>query len=168
VILIVMGPSGCGKTAVGRGVAARLGCAFVDADDLHTAVARAKMQRGEPLREADRGPWLDRVRAGAERAAKEHATGRAVVACSSLRQVHRDRLRAADSPVRFVALIVGEDELRRRVAERSARGDHFMPESLVADQVRTFELPGADELDVIVIPGEEAVEKVIDHIVKLV
>ena len=162
-----MGPSGSGKSAVGRTVASHLGCAFVDADDLHTEKARAKMARGEPLKESDRAPWLARVREAAEQAHRADATNRVVVACSALKQVHREVLREAGDHVRFVALLVSEEELRKRVGERAAKDGHFMPEALVADQVRTFELPGADELDVVVISGEEPVDKVAQHVVKL-
>ncbi len=162
-----MGPSGYGKSAVGRGVAAHLKCAFVDADDLHTEKARAKMARGEPLREVDRAPWLANVRTAAEAAHKGDANNRAVIACSALKQMHRDVLREAGDHVRFVVLLVGEEELRKRVGERAKTDGHFMPESLVADQIKTFELPGADELDVVVISGEEPMDRLVDHIVKM-
>lgn len=160
-----MGPSGSGKSAVGRTVAAHMQCAFVDADELHSDKARAKMARGEPLKETDRAPWLARVREAAEQAHRTDANNRVVVACSALKQTHREVLREAGGHVRFVALLVSEDELRKRVAARATKDGHFMPESLVADQVRTFELPGADELDVVVISGEESMDKVVAKVV---
>jgi len=166
--MVVMGPSGSGKTAVGRGVAGKLRCAFIDADDLHTEQARVKMASGEPLKETDRAPWLVRVRDAADKAHRGDANNRAVVACSALKQVHRDVLREVGDHVRFVALLVTEEELRKRVASRATVDGHFMPESLVADQVRTFELPGADEVDVVVISGEDPVDRIVEHIVTMV
>ena len=59
--LVVMGVSGCGKTTLGAALAARLGVAFVDADDLHPPANRAKMAAGVALTDADRWPWLDLV-----------------------------------------------------------------------------------------------------------
>ena len=58
-----MGVAGSGKTTVGTALAAALGWRFVDADDHHAAASVAKMARGEPLDDADRWPWLDRLRA---------------------------------------------------------------------------------------------------------
>ncbi|HIG73727.1 MAG TPA: gluconokinase, partial [Bacteroidetes bacterium] len=62
-VLIVAGPAGSGKTTVGRAAAARLGWAFVDADDYHAADSLRKMARGEGLTDADRAPWLARLAA---------------------------------------------------------------------------------------------------------
>ena len=60
-ILVVMGVSGSGKTTIGLKLAAALGCAFVDGDDLHPQSNIDKMRRGEPLDDADRAPWLARI-----------------------------------------------------------------------------------------------------------
>ena len=46
-VIIVMGVSGSGKTAVGRALAERLGAAFIDADDHHSAANKAKNRRVE-------------------------------------------------------------------------------------------------------------------------
>ena len=48
-ILVVMGVSGAGKTTVGEAIAARLGWAFVDGDDLQPEANLAKMAGGQPL-----------------------------------------------------------------------------------------------------------------------
>jgi carbohydrate kinase (thermoresistant glucokinase family) len=165
VILFIIGPSGCGKTAVGSALAAELGCAFVDADDLHTPEARAKMARSEPLTDADRMPWLGRVRDAARSAATAHPSGSAVVACSALKRAYRDVLREAGRGVRFIALHAREVVLRARVRDRNRAGGHFMPESLVADQVRTWEPPGPEEADARVIDVVGPVDGVVDRVV---
>lgn len=135
--IIVMGVSGCGKSVVGAGIAAGLGIGFVDGDDLHPAANVAKMSRGEPLDDADRAPWLDRV--GAELA----AAGALVIACSALKRAYRDRIRAAaGGPVTFVHLAGDKALIAGRMA---ARSDHFMPMSLLDSQFAALEPPGPEE-----------------------
>ncbi|MBP0651864.1 gluconokinase, partial [Mycobacterium tuberculosis] len=70
---------------------ARLGAGFVDGDDLHAEASVAKMRAGIPLDDADRWPWLDRVGARL----RDGGRGGVVIACSALKQVYRDRIRAA-------------------------------------------------------------------------
>ena len=136
-----MGVSGAGKTTVGKKLAKFLGARFIDGDDLHSDAARAKMAAGGALTDEDRWPWLDRVGA-------ELASGAAtIVACSALRRVYRDRLRAAaGASLRFVYLKAEIEDMRERVARR--RG-HYMPASLVDSQFAALEPPDG-EPDVIV------------------
>jgi gluconokinase len=47
-VLVVMGVSGSGKTTIGQRLAASLGWAFQDADDLHPAANIHKMVAGHP------------------------------------------------------------------------------------------------------------------------
>ena len=61
-IVILMGPAGAGKTTVGQALAEALGWTFVDADALHPASNVEKIRAGTPLTDADRDPWLTRVR----------------------------------------------------------------------------------------------------------
>ena len=69
VVVLVMGVAGCGKTTVGRLLADQLRATlcgaevrFLDADDYHPAANVAKMRAGQPLTDADREPWLMRLR----------------------------------------------------------------------------------------------------------
>ena len=142
--VVVMGVSGAGKTTVGRALAAALGAEFIDGDDLHSEAARAKMASGVALSDEDRWPWLDRVGAAL-------AQGRRVVACSALKRVYRERIRAAAGPrLRFVYLAADREAMRRRVA---ARPGHYMPASLVDSQFATLEPPHG-EADVVEISAE--------------
>lgn len=136
-----MGVSGCGKSTVGALLAERLGCRFLEGDMFHDAAAIEKMRRGIPLADQDRWPWLDRIgEAVANAAAKE---GTIVAACSALRRVYRDRLRAAlPARTHFVMLDNSREEILRRL---SARAHEFMPTSLLDSQFATLERPSADE-----------------------
>ena len=141
--VVIMGVSGCGKSAVATGVARQLGWRAVDADDLHTPEAVAKMRAGQALTDDDRAPWLDRV--GALLAAAGAAQRGVLVACSALRRSYRDRLRTACPSVRFLFLDGDRAVIEARMAQRR---DHYMPASLLESQLRTLERPAPDEIDV--------------------
>ena len=97
-----MGVSGAGKSTVAAALAAALGGAFLDADDLHPPANIAKMASGTPLDDDDRMPWLAAVgRAGVAASTPEAP---AVVACSALAVRYRDALRTADPACFFVHL----------------------------------------------------------------
>jgi len=129
--VVVMGVAAAGKTAVASAVAVRLGARFVDADDLHPPGNVAKMTGGSPLDDDDRGPWLDLV------AADLAGDPPVVVACSALRRAYRDRLRTqAGHRLWFVHLVAERALLARRI---SSRPDHFMPPSLLDDQLAILE-----------------------------
>lgn len=135
--LVIMGVSGCGKSTVGAALAARLGLAYRDGDDLHPAANVEKMRAGQPLGDADRWPWLDRVAA----VLKDEAP--VIIGCSALRRAYRDRIRSgAGGPVHFVHLSGQRDLIAARMATRAG---HYMPLSLLDSQFATLEPPGPDE-----------------------
>jgi gluconokinase len=138
-MLVVMGVSGSGKSTIARRLADTLGWDFLDGDDLHPPANVARMRAGVPLEDADRWPWLEAIAAWMTQTL---ARGRsAVVACSALRRVYRDRLRRAAPLVRFVYLDVAHAELARRMRGRT----HFMPPALLGSQLATLEEPASDE-----------------------
>jgi carbohydrate kinase (thermoresistant glucokinase family) len=138
--VVVMGPAGAGKTTLGTALAAALRVPFLDADDLHPAANRARMQSGQPLDDRARAPWLAAVHA--QLAAAPHGL---VVACSALRQRYRERLGEQLPDLRFVYLRADRALLAARLA---ARPGHFFPAALLDDQLHTLEPPrSAIELD---------------------
>lgn len=139
-VYVIMGVSGCGKSTVGRLLAERLGVQFHDADDFHPAANREKMAAGQPLTDDDRWPWLDLLAAEAK-VWVEDGDG-AVLACSALRRVYRQRLKTRTDRVRFVFLSGGKDVIRQRMQQRQG---HYMPPALLDSQFETLEEPGRVE-----------------------
>jgi gluconokinase len=116
---------------------------FLDADDFHPPANVAKMAAGEPLTDADRWPWLDRL-AGEMRAILARG-GHAVLACSALKEAYRARLAQAGD-VRTVYLAGDEPTIAARLAARQHR---YMPPSLLPTQFAALEEPaGALRIDV--------------------
>lgn len=137
-VLVMMGVSGSGKSTVGGVLAGRLGWDLGEGDDLHPEANVAKMAAGHPLTDADRWPWLDRVRGWID----EHvAAGRpGIITCSALKRAYRDVLR--DPHVVFVHLSGTREQLASRM---TARQGHFMPVALLDSQLADLEPPGEDE-----------------------
>ncbi len=135
-VILIMGVSGCGKTTVGKRVARLLNIPFLDADDLHPAANIQKMEKGLPLTDEDRVPWLKKV---AEKMAKLEGQGSGVVACSALKERYRQVLTSDSSfPILLVYLKGTRDVLYRRLRQRK---DHFMPPNLLDSQLKTLEEP---------------------------
>ena len=139
-VLLLIGVSGVGKTTVGLEVAERLGWDFFDADDFHPSANVAKMERGEGLTDADRGPWLDALRRLIERRLEERAP--AVIACSALKATYRTRLRGGDPRVALVWLDTAREAIARRLAEREG---HYAGPDLLASQFQALEPPTPGE-----------------------
>ncbi len=133
--VVLMGVAGCGKSSVGVALAPLVGARYIDGDDLHPAANIAKMQRGEPLSDADRWPWLDLV-------GKALKPG-VILGCSALKRTYRARIaETAGGPVWFVHLAGSKDLIAGRMAARSG---HFMPLALLDSQFATLEPPAPDE-----------------------
>jgi gluconokinase len=134
--IIIMGVTGSGKSTVGSLLARRLGWRFWDGDDFHSEQNIRKMRNGSPLSDADRWPWLTRLRAVLDDSAAEKQSG--VLACSSLKARYRDILCAGAYEVRFVYLKGSAALFRSRLA---ARHDHFMNPELLDSQFTALEEP---------------------------
>jgi gluconokinase len=150
-IVVLMGVSGSGKTTIGRLLAARLGCAFLDGDDFHPAENIAKMAAGTPLGDEDRWPWLERL--NRELRARDNA----VMACSALKQAYRDILTDGIPACRLVHLRGSLELIRSRLTERRHR---YMPAALLESQFATLE-PPADAIEIdVAMPPERCVQAI--------
>ncbi|MBE7190445.1 MAG: gluconokinase [Jatrophihabitans endophyticus] len=135
-----MGVSGSGKTTVAEGLRDAFGWPFQEGDALHPDANIDKMRHGIPLDDEDRAPWLDRCAAWI-RERHEAGTG-GILTCSALKKRYRQTLLQGLDNVRFLYLIVSQRALQARL---EARRGHYMPKSLLPDQLRTLEEPGDDE-----------------------
>jgi gluconokinase len=135
-IVVLMGVSGSGKTTVGELLARRVGWPYLDADDYHPPANVEKMRAGTPLTDADRWPWLERMNG----LLRERDAGNesAVLGCSALRQVYRERLAAGLRDVRWVHLKGSFELIQNRLAARKHR---YMPATLLRSQFATLEEP---------------------------
>lgn len=131
-IVVVMGVSGSGKTTIGKLLAARLGCVFLDGDDFHPPANVKKMAAGTPLSDEDRWPWLKNLNG------KLLEDRKAVLACSALKESYRKVLSEGITDCRFVHLRGSIALIRARLEERQHR---YMPASLLESQFATLEPP---------------------------
>jgi gluconokinase len=132
VIAVVMGVSGAGKTTIGQALARELGWRFIDGDDYHPQANVAKMAAGEPLDDADRWPWLDRLNS----ILKSEAN--AILACSALKERYRKRLANGIERIEWVYLKGDFELIRSRLLDRRHR---YMPASLLESQFAALEPP---------------------------
>lgn len=150
-----MGVTGCGKTSVGSALANSLAMEFADADAFHSEANIAKMAAGQPLIDDDRWPWLESI--------GQWLGGRAegIVACSALRRVYRDALRAHAPDAVFVHLAASQHVLEQRVQRRSATTEHFAGANLLDSQYATLEPLADDEHGFVVDVSELGVNGVV-------
>jgi gluconokinase len=154
-IIVLMGPTASGKSTLGRALADALRWPFHDADDLHPPANVDKMRRGIPLGDADRAPWLARVRAlMADVSARR---GDAIVACSALRQRYRTMLAEGLPAIRFVMLASDRTLLEARLASRR---HHFAGATLLDSQLQDLEVPP----DALILQAADPVEALVDQV----
>lgn len=156
-LVVVMGVSGCGKSTVGRLIAKRLSCEFLEGDDLHPPRNLERMAAGIALTDHDRRDWLKAI---AEQLADAHAARYGlIVSCSALKSSYRNQLRTASNALAFVHIHGSLDVLEARMQSRTG---HFMPPSLLASQLQTLEPPGPDERSItldVAWPAEQIAEQ---------
>lgn len=138
--VVIMGVSGCGKSTIGAALAQRLNWQHLDADGFHPQHNIDKMRAGTPLTDADRMPWLERLRDELDRRATVGEP--AVLACSALKRTYRDILRGTAGSVGLVHLRAEREDLVERL---TGRNEHFFPAALIDSQFATLEEPGEDE-----------------------
>jgi carbohydrate kinase (thermoresistant glucokinase family) len=139
-VLIVMGVSGAGKSTIAEALNTHLHWPYQEGDDLHSAGNIAKMAHHIPLTDADRWPWLDRVKAWIDTRVAAGEPG--LITCSALKRIYRNRLIAGRAVVRILYLRADVQTLQDHVEQRTG---HFMPPDLLKSQLATLEEPTPDE-----------------------
>lgn len=151
-VVIVMGVTGSGKTTIGRLLANQIGWEFEDADDFHTAQAKARMAAGVGLTDEDRRPWLEALRQLIIQ--RMDADRPVVLACSALKRSYRDVL-AVDRDREAVVYLRGDiDLIRQRLGRRIG---HYAGVALLASQFQTLEQPR----DALTVDIADAPEKIV-------
>ena len=134
-----MGVSGTGKSTVGRAAAEALDLTFIDADDLHSPLAIAKMQSGVALTSFDRIPWGDAIINTLRTLRSRNPNADILLACSALEMKFRKHLRAGvNGDMEFLHLQGDTALLKRRLA---ARKNHFFKSDMLAGQFAALEMP---------------------------
>ena len=130
-----MGVSGCGKTTLGKALADFLKHSFLEGDAFHSKENIEKMERGTPLNDHDRIPWLVKLNKEILASGK---TG-VVVACSALKEKYRSSLSKGImlEKILWVYLYSDLNTLKKRLEKRT----HFMPVSLLESQLEILEVP---------------------------
>lgn len=134
-IYIVMGVSGCGKSTIAPLLAEALSLPFFDGDNFHPPSNVAKMSARIPLTDEDRHGWLMAL----NRLAKEHHEKGAVIVCSALKKIHRQKLSEGLEEKMVWVFLKGTYELI--LSRLKSRKGHFMPPSLLTSQFKTLEIP---------------------------
>jgi nickel-dependent lactate racemase len=137
-LLIVFDVAGRPASSIGQHLAAHLKLAFHEASDALLPEARAQLAQGGTVREADAGPWLEKLCAVARGCDAERG---AVLACSALNASQREQLAASAPEHRFLFL----GEAPRGAASDSIQVSAELPETeIVARLARALGRQGYD------------------------
>lgn len=153
-----MGVAGSGKSTLGRLAAQALGWEFYDGDDFHPPENVARMAAGQPLSDRERWPWLERLRQLVD---ERLAEGRsAILACSALKAVYRQKLGVGKPGVRLAYLRGDYALILQRLQQRQG---HFMRPEMLRSQFADLEEPDPGEAQVIEVsePLEECLARLI-------
>ncbi|AFU98015.1 gluconokinase [Simiduia agarivorans] len=134
-----MGVSGCGKSTLGAALAAHWRVPFYEGDDYHPPTNIERMQRGQPLEDCHRLPWLHNLREIIQKHLDQKSS--AVISCSGLKRIYRELL-GRESNLWYLWLDLPQPLLSTRLQNRHG---HFMPASLLHSQLATLEAPTPDE-----------------------
>ena len=151
-----MGVSGSGKTTFGKGLAKHFSMPFFDADDFHPEGNIEKMNRGIPLNDDDRWPWLAKLNS----LLKDNLGEGCILACSALKASYRHRLtNGLETEVQLVYLKGSYDVIYQRMVMRE---NHFMPAELLQSQFDELEEPK----NALVLDCDQSLEEMIGKIKK--
>jgi gluconokinase len=154
--VLVMGVSGSVKITFAAALAAHQGWAFADAVDYHANANRKKMSRGEALNDADREPWLQRLHELLKQTQHQNQDG-LVLACSAFKANYREILIGNLEGVHNISL----EGSRELIAERMRNRNHFMPVSLLENQLAILEPP----TNAIIVDVAQPVETMLEQVI---
>ena len=143
IIIIVMGVSGCGKSTVAKQISKHLDIEYIEADNFHSAEAKAWMKSGKPLTNDMRIPWINLI--FNELTNKVIKNNSVVLAYSGLIKQHRDKFRQINSRIIFLFLNGSETLIAKRLAKRK---DHFFSPELLSNQFEIMEQQEQNEKDI--------------------
>ena len=155
-IVIIMGVSGCGKSTIGKKLAQKLGCSFLEGDDFHPTENITKMKKGIPLTDQDRLPWLKKI---SEKCAHENNIGNNLVG-GLLPEKKKYRLILNNAHNYELVHLFGD---LKTIKQRMSKRDHFMPIKLIESQFETLEPPAKEE-DAIATEINLPIEALVDKI----
>ncbi|NER00940.1 MAG: AAA family ATPase [Cyanothece sp. SIO2G6] len=159
-----MGVAGSGKTVIGRRLAERLDCDFLEGDRRHPWPNIIKMHSQQPLQDEDRHQWLVEIEADIQRAVDRNRE--IVITCSALKASYREQL-IAPGRVQLVWLKVPKRELEQRLARRLS---HYMQPEMLESQLTTFEpIHPAENVITVdgLLPPAEIIHELLKHIITL-
>jgi len=151
--IIIFGVAGCGKSTIAQQVstASENTVQLLDADDFHSTESIEKMTSGFPLDDHDRIPWLRRL--NSELTSNFSCGKKVVLACSALRESHRERLGEGLNPL-WCHLNL---ELSQAFLRAAARQNHFFSADMVRSQFQVLQVPDYGlQLDALVSQDELA------------
>jgi gluconokinase len=157
-VWIIIGVSGSGKTTIGRLLAERLDCDFLEGDRRHPPQNIKKMRSNEPLGDEDRRSWLLKIENDIRRAIEQNQE--TVITCSALKASYRKQLTSIGR-VQLIWINVSKSELERRLSQRK---DHYMTIDLLQSQLDTFQVPEETE-KIIPVDGSLDKNEIIDQII---
>ncbi|MEL7041653.1 MAG: gluconokinase, GntK/IdnK-type [Pseudomonadota bacterium] len=160
--IMLMGVMTAGKTEIGSALAARLDGRFIEGDAHHPAENIAKMQAGQALSDADRGPWLKALAKAVISAAEIRQ--RIIFSCSALKVVYRAKMR--DALPGLITLCLRIDP--KVAADRARhRPDHFMPAALIKSQFNAMQWPDHEPRTQIIdanLPIQQVLDAAVDAV----
>jgi gluconokinase len=153
-LIVVMGPAGAGKSTIARALSQQTTLPMIEADDYHPQSNRKKMAAGIPLEDKDRAAWIDAL----AQASHMSPASSLILACSALTPYVQGRLKAETArEIVWLLLEVPKAVLQARM---EARTGHFMPASLLDDQLCALTPPE----DAISIHADQPIEAVLADI----
>jgi gluconokinase len=156
-VWIIIGVSGSGKTSIGRLLAQKLECDFLEGDRRHPRSNIAKMSSQQPLTEEDRLPWLLEIEDDIRRAIDRNRE--IVMTCSALKVSYRKQLLSLGQ-IQLVWIDVAASLLEQRLKDRSG---HYMKSEMLHSQMAVFQSIAPEE-DIISVDGNPPIGTVIDEL----